>query len=173
MRVWAVLSTGVLLLSFSHAAANETKTLADSAKSQSATIAQAAWLAGRWVGEGLGGTVEEMYSPPVQGVIAGHFVSADDKGIGFFEFVEIKEEGDSLVYNVKHFNPDFVGWEEKDKYHTFQLVSYDANHLYFDGLTIFHPDADTAIHYVRVSSKGGKEQEIKFVYHRAGLDGVR
>ena len=29
------------------------------------TIDDAAWLAGRWVGEGFGGQMEETWSPPV------------------------------------------------------------------------------------------------------------
>ena len=41
-----------------------------SSPSAAATIADAAWLEGRWVGEGLGGQAEEVWSPAAGGQVS-------------------------------------------------------------------------------------------------------
>lgn len=38
-----------------------------------ARIAQVAWLTGYWIGEGLGGTIEDVWLPPRGGVLLGAF----------------------------------------------------------------------------------------------------
>ena len=57
-----------------------------------------------------------MWLPPKAGVLLGAFrlVKADGKP-GFYELFAIEEVDDTLQFVVKHFNPDWVGWEEKDK----------------------------------------------------------
>ena len=49
-----------------------------------ARIESMAWLAGYWEGEGLGGTMEDIWMPPRDGVILGAFrlTKPDGKGFG-------------------------------------------------------------------------------------------
>ncbi|RYY34034.1 MAG: hypothetical protein EOP59_16885, partial [Sphingomonadales bacterium] len=61
--------------------------MATPAVAQDATIADAAWLAGRWVGEGLGGQVEESWSPAMGGQMAGHFTLVQDGKPVFYELM--------------------------------------------------------------------------------------
>jgi hypothetical protein len=52
--------------------ANTMKLEPDAARPK-AKIADLAWIQGRWVGEGLGGTVEEIWSPPIGDSMLGMF----------------------------------------------------------------------------------------------------
>ena len=81
-----------------------------------ARIADAAWLQGYWAGTGMGGEAEDVWLPAKAGVMLGAFrlMKAGGKP-AFYELFAIEEADDSLVFIVKHFNPDWVGWEEKDK----------------------------------------------------------
>jgi hypothetical protein len=125
-----------------------------------------AWMAGRWVGEGLGGKVEEMFSPPAGGQMVGHFRSWDDKGPRFYEFECICVVGQTVEYRVKHFNPDFHGWEEKNDFHVFPLISVENGVYRFDGLTIQRISATEVHHIVSIKGKDGKVNEMTFIYRK-------
>ena len=57
-----------------------------------------------------------MWLPPKAGVLLGAFrLHRTDGKPGFYELFAIEEVDDTLQFVVKHFNPDWVGWEEKDK----------------------------------------------------------
>lgn len=114
----------------------EIKSLEAGASSPSAAIDELSWLIGHWKGEGLGGKSEEFVSPPQGGQMMGMFRQATaDGALMFYEFYLFAEEEGSLVLKIKHFNPDFSGWEEKDDYAAFPLVALGENAAYFDGLT--------------------------------------
>src|SRR5690606_30910946 len=73
-------------------AAQEVRHLAAGQAPGAATIADVAWLEGRWVGEGLGGAAEETYSPPAGGAMIGAFRSLKADGQpNFYEFVLLAE----------------------------------------------------------------------------------
>lgn len=155
------------LVTGANAHADQTRTLAPGASSPKATIPDAAWLSGRWVGEGFGAHVEEVMSPPAGNAMIGHFRMWNKDGPSFYEIVQVREEGGSLVYRVKHFNPDLKGWEEKDKTVDFPLVAVAPNALYFDGLTVKRTGPDELTHWVRIRAKDGSVVEEKLVYRRA------
>ena len=60
--------------------AAETRSRVEGVAAPAADIADLAWLAGHWVGEGLGGRATEVYSAPAGGQIVGHFGSQDKDG---------------------------------------------------------------------------------------------
>ena len=113
-----------------------TLTLIEGATSPKASIQDLAWYAGRWVGKGFGGDLEENFGPAMGNSMIGSFRLVQDGQPIFYEFLAILEENGSLAYKVKHFNPDLVGWETKDKYVTFPLVKLGEQAVWFDGLTI-------------------------------------
>lgn len=122
------------------AQAQAVRTLPAGAKSPPAKLDALAWLAGgRWVGEGLGGVSEEVYSPAVGGVMVGHFVQSQAGKPQFFEIMTVREEGGSLVYRLKHFGPDLKGWEEKDVTEDFPLVAIEGDRVFFSGMTSSAP----------------------------------
>ena len=163
----------ILLLIFAGQAALAaepmTRTLAPGQASPPAKIADVAWDAGRWVGEGFGARVEEVFSSPAGNAMIGHFSMVGKDGPAFYELVQMREEGGSLVYRVKHFEPNLVGWEEKDKTVTFRLVAIEKDAIYFDGLTIARTGPDEVTHWVRIKKKDGTVGEEKLVYRRAPL----
>jgi hypothetical protein len=159
----------VLALIPAAAAAGETRSLPPGGVSPRASIADAAWVAGRWVGEGFGAVVEEVMSPPAGNAMIGHFRMVGKDGPSFYELVQIREENGSLVYRVKHFHPDLKGWEERDNTVDFRLVAAERDSLYFDGLTIKRTGPDEVTHWVRIKAKDGTVDEAKLAYRRAGF----
>jgi len=86
-----------------------------------AKITDLSWLVGRWTGSGLGGQLEENWNPPLGSAMLGTFQLLENGNPKFYEICLIAEENNSLIYKVKHFNPDLTGWEEKDEYVSFRL----------------------------------------------------
>ena len=79
------------------------------------------WLQGRWVGEGLGGTVEEVWLPWTDGAgapgatMACIFRHVAGGSVTFYELVTITRTQEGGVMRLKHFHGDLRGWEEKDE----------------------------------------------------------
>lgn len=149
------------------AAAQHTRTLGDSAP-PSASIAQLDWLAGSWVGTGMGADVTETYSAALGGRISGHFVMADGKGgVAFTELVDYLPVGQSLAYRVRHFNADMTGWEDKTgKPVQFALVAVEKDRWFFDGMTLEPTGPDALTMWVRITEQG-KTEEVPFRFVRA------
>lgn len=126
------------------------------AESPPAAIEDLAWLAGSWVGTGLGADVTETYSAPLGGRITGHFAMTDDKGgTAFTEIVDYVPVGSSIAYRVRHFNPDMTGWEDRTgKPFVFPLVAVEKDRWFFDGMTIERTGADTLTMWVRMNADG-------------------
>lgn len=139
--------------------------LDDPANMPEASIEDMAWLAGRWLGDGFGGVIEETWNPPLGGTMVATFRLVSEGKPVFYEICLIEPEGSSLVYKVKHFNPGLTGWEEKDEYVTFPLVKLEPNTAYFDGLTM-KLEGNTCQLYLAMEQKDGSHEEAALVYHR-------
>lgn len=148
----------------------ETRTAVDGQAPPVASIDELAWLAGSWVGEGLGGTAREVYSPPMGGIITGHFVYQRGDAPGFSEILSIAPRGDSLVYRLKHFHPDLTGWEERDEVVEFPLVAREGDAFYFDGLTIRRDGENGMVAAVRIDRGEAGVGEAVFRYRREAPD---
>ena len=144
-----------------------TQKLADGATSPPANITDVAWLAGYWIGEGLGGVSIETWSPPQGDRMYGTFTLTKEAGVVFSEAMLLVEEKGSLLLKVKHFNPDFTGWEEKDDFVSFPLVGMGDNEAFFSGLT-FRRNGD-ALSVFLVLSSGGERTEHAFRFQRGRL----
>jgi hypothetical protein len=165
MKLLAALA--FLLAALAPAVAQETRTAAPGAAPPPARVADLAWLAGEWEGEGITGPAREVYSRPVGGQMTGHFVQTRDGGIWFFEIMSIAEVNGSLEYRLKHFNADLSGWEERADVRTFPLVAVEEGAWYFDGLTIRRDGPDGMIGAVRIAHDDGTTSEAVFRYRRA------
>ena len=131
-----------------------------------ASLKDLSWLAGEWTGEGFGLVLHENYSAAVGSQMAGHFYGAKDGQPQFYEFETIAQVGDSLVFRVKHFNPDMTGWEEKDKFVSFPLVSVGNNVWRFDGLTIRRTGPNSAEHIVTIKRGDEPAHDAVLRYRR-------
>ena len=105
------------------------------AQQQSVSIEDFGFLQGYWQGTGFDGQSEEVWMPPVDGRMFGVFKQSQDGQLVFTEFMEIVETEESFVLRLKHFNPDFSGWEEKDDNVTFRLTSVSENSAVFGSLS--------------------------------------
>lgn len=132
-----------------------------------AKIGDLAWMAGHWVGTGLGGVSEEVWSPPLGNNMMGMFRVVRDGKVSFYELCAFVEEGGSLAMKVKHFNPDLTGREEKGEVRSFPLVKLDGQAAYFDGLT-YRKLADGRLEaFVVIKKKAtGEMAEERFEYTR-------
>jgi hypothetical protein len=136
------------------------------AASPPATLAEMAWLAGSWRGEGLGGVVEEIWSPPSAGSMMGAFRLVRNGTTSFYELMALVEHEGSLVLRLKHFDADLTGWEEKDETVEFPLVAVDGDWFRFDGLSIHRRNTEAMSVYVAISSNDGEAREAAFEYSR-------
>lgn len=134
--------------------------LAPTARAQGASIEDAAWLAGRWVGEGFGGQMEEAWAPPVGGQMVGHFRYWRDGEPQFYEIMLIDVVEAGVRMRVKHFNPDFTAWEDRGDWHTFEPVSAGPDALIFDGLEIRREAEDRIVMTIRLRRGDAVEEEI-------------
>lgn len=83
--------------------------LAEGAPRPGAHVTEFKWLTGSWVGEGLGGQVEEVWSEPVGGSMVGHFRLVRDGKPVFYELLMLIEVEGSVEMRIKHMNPDMSG----------------------------------------------------------------
>lgn len=134
---------------------------------RAATIQDVAWLAGRWVGEGFGGQLEEVWTAPAGNQMVGHFRMVENGQPSFYEFVLIEEVDGRLRYRVKHFNPDLVGWEEKDAFHEFAFVGIGPNEVRFDGLILRRRSEEDCDHVLMMRGEDGNLHEETLHYRRA------
>jgi catechol 2,3-dioxygenase-like lactoylglutathione lyase family enzyme len=141
--------------------------LGPGAKSPPATLADMAWLTGRWVGPALGGEAEEIWSPPRAGSMMGMYRLVRDGKPVFYEFQTLVEVRGSLILRLKHFNPDLIGWEEKQKTIEFPLVGLQGGIIQFEGMS-FHRQGDARLTvYLAIEGKDGAVHEEAFSYTRA------
>jgi hypothetical protein len=141
--------------------------LADGAPRPAATIADWAWIAGRWQGQGLGGSVDEVWSDPAGRSMVGHFRLVKDGKPVFYEIMTVIEAEASLEMRLKHVNPDMTGWEEKADFVTFKLARLEPDAVYFSGLTFRRTGPDRLEIYLALRNRAdGTVREEKFTMSR-------
>ena len=143
--------------------------LSDDAKTPPASVEDVAWLAGHWLGEGLGGISEEVWSPPRAGAMMGAFRLVRENKPVFYEMLTIMEENGSLVFRLKHFNADLTAWEEKEKTVDFPLVAVEENAVHFQGLSLHLEDEKLKI-YLALHQDDGSIQEAVFSHERIRIE---
>lgn len=129
------------------------------ARAQSAdTEVNYAWLSGSWVGDGFGGTSEEVWSQPsADGTLMGVFRHHSADGtINFYEFMVL----DSSGLRLKHFSPDMVGWETKEENESFNMVRVTKNSIELKGLTYKRISDDEMEISLEMGTKDGVRTEI-------------
>jgi hypothetical protein len=140
------------------------------APSPPARIADVAWLTGYWIGEGMGGVVEDTWMPPRNGVILGAFRLVKNDGTpGFYELFAVEEHEASLRFVVKHFHPDWRGWEEKDKYLALRLTELAPNKAIFGGIGFERTDPETLQVSVLIRRRDGTQDLQKLVFKKKPL----
>lgn len=109
-----------------------------------AKIADVAWLQGYWDGEGMGGTVEDIWMPPREGTMPGAFrlIRPHAAGGNLFWLVAIQETGASLTFAFRHVLQDFTALEEKDKALRLPLTAITPTTATFAGVVFRQVERD-------------------------------
>ena len=131
-----------------------------------ATLDDARWLVGSWTGTAFGKRFEEVWNPPSAGSMVGLFKLFDDDGVAMYEILLLEVEQGTLSLKVKHFNPDFSAWEEKEDHVNFRLVALEDNALHFGGISFYRRGADRLDAFI-VMQEGGTVKEYPLVYQRS------
>ncbi len=131
----------------------------------SATLEDAAFLVGSWDGVGFGRRFEEVWNPPSAGSMVGMFKMFDDQSIRFYELMLLTVEAGTLSFKVRHFNPDFTAWEDKDDPVEFRCVGAEQDALHFGGMSFYRRGPDSLEAYVLMRSEGGVREE-QLAYER-------
>lgn len=142
-----------------------------SSQAEPTTINNAEWLTGRWTGEGLGGVMEEVWSPPRGGQMVGHFALYRDSAPVFYELMLIDVVAEGLRMRVKHVNPDGTAWEDKDVWTTFDPVSAapmtsEWGAIQWDALSLTQTGPDTMTGAIRIRERDGSVQEHALTFRR-------
>lgn len=125
-----------------------------------------AWIAGTWHGEAFGGQIEEIWSEPSGGSMMATFKLVVEGQVGFYEIEVIREVGNTLLLQLKHFKANLKGWETKDETVDFPLKYITKDKAVFEGM-IFERIGESKMNvYVDVKNDNGEIEELKFEYTR-------
>ena len=140
--------------------------LSEGETSPKATLEAISWMQGHWRGEAFGGITEEIWSPPLGGSMLFSFKLVTENEVGFYELGHIRELNETLVYELKHFNADLKGWEEKDEVQIFKLVKVDGDRVYFEGFTFEKLNENEVAIYALIGDEGDAQEEVTFNFKR-------
>nr|WP_297786864.1 DUF6265 family protein [uncultured Allomuricauda sp.] len=156
----------ILMFSTGLVSAQETLQLTDGQSSPKANLEEVSWIEGHWTGEAFGGIAEEIWSAPLGNSMMFVFRLVNDGKVSFYESGHIQQLDDSLILQLKHFDGNMKGWEEKNQTINFKLVKLEPNKVYFEGLTMEKISEDQMNVWVLIEEEGHTE-EILFAYKRA------
>lgn len=156
----------MLLISFSlQAQFKNCKYLEEGQNPEKAELSEISWLEGHWIGEGFGGTIEEIWTNEMGGAMMGSFRMVVDGDVSFYEIMTITQEEESLLLRIKHFDKKLKGWEEKDQSIETKLVEIKPDIACFEGLTMQKINENELMIYV-VFDKEDAHSETGFKYRR-------
>ena len=125
----------LLILGNTFSSAQNTLNYNDEKGSPKATLQDVKWIVGNWTGEALGGICQETWSEPIGNSMMFSFKLVVDGKVAFYELGHIIEKDKTLLYQIKHFDPNLKGWEEKDQSEDFRFIKKEGNRMYFDNFT--------------------------------------
>lgn len=131
-----------------------------------ATIKDIAWIAGHWEGEMFDGVAEEVWSPPSGNSMMGMYKLMKNGEVVFYEFLVIVMANNDPVLRLKHFDSDFNGWEEKDKYIEFPFIKCSENEIEFEGLTFRKINSNRMDVFLRLKGNNGQARTEHFKLSR-------
>lgn len=159
-------------------AQRETAAIVVTPQQKPATLADFAWLAGRWEGKlSFPGskqmTAEQEWMAPKNGTMQGFFRLTDDEKTIVIEVFTIRETASGIVFYFRHFSPELKPLEETEAYHL-NLTKSDGNVFRFDNPVVnqlkdailTHNADDSYISHGDIRGADGKPAVIEVSYHR-------
>ena len=103
------------------------------------SVAELGWIAGSWRTTLGTDQLEEIWGEPMGNQLAGAFRWIKDGKIWMNELITITDEGERIVFRLRHFSKDMVPWEEKDGAITLPLISAGEREAVFESSDPRHP----------------------------------
>jgi hypothetical protein len=142
---------------------------ADAVAPVAATLDDVSFMSGHWTGGEGGDLSEEVWTAPEGDSMMGMWRYVAGGKVRIFELLALTAEGPNVVLRIRHFDPKFVGREEKDRAVALPLVAKGPAEAVFEGpeygvqgtvrLTYRRGEGETL---TSVLEKGGKKQEFHF-----------
>lgn len=135
------------------------------------SLTELSWIAGEWLGDEGDTRIQEIWSQPDGGAMIGMFRLVQNDQPVFYEFMAIELTDGGPVMKIKHFNPDFVGWEEKQESVVLELKELTSRKAVFeaerDGNPEFLTYERTGDALVLTLEKPAKDSRSEFRFKRA------
>ncbi len=155
----------VLVPASSASPPSSAQSLAPASAAPKATLADFAWLEGRWQGIWGPRVAEQCWTSPKAGMMLGTFRLVEDEKTLVIELFTLVEKPEGINFYFRHFTPALVPWEKSDA--TFlKLVSLDAAKALFENQVDGEPkhailtrvDADTYVARSEIVPENGDMQ---------------
>ncbi len=145
----------------------------DSAPSVQTTLADFAWLEGKWRGDWGPRVAEQVWMAPRAGVMVGLFRVAEGDKTLVVELVSLVEQPDTIEFHLRHFTPSLAPWETSAPA-VLQLTAVDAKKAVFENPASGEPkrvifrrlDADTYVSHSEIVPEKGEPEVVEITYHR-------
>jgi hypothetical protein len=155
------------------AISSSSKDAATVAPAPKPTLADFAWLAGRWQGSWGPRAAQQVWTTPKGGVMTGTFQLAENDKTLVLELFTLVEEPGGIKFHLRHFTPSLVAWEKPGPT-VLILASAGPNSIVFENpldgqpkrTIITRVDADTYISRSEIVPEKGDLQVTEITYHR-------
>lgn len=137
------------------------------------TLADFAWLEGRWQGNWGPRSAEQVWMSPKAGLMLGTFRLVEDDKTLVIELFTLIQKPDGIEFCFRHFTPDLVAWEKSDPT-LLTLESVDPKQAIFVNSVDGQPrrsfltriDQDTYVARSEIVPDSGDTQVVEITYHR-------
>jgi hypothetical protein len=137
------------------------------------TLAEFAWLAGRWQGSWGPRTAQQAWLAPKADAMVGTFQVTENGRTLVIELYSLVRTPDGIELHLRHFTPSLVPWEKSGDT-VLRLASIDPHTMIFENTANGQPgrqiltrvDADTYISRAEISAENGDGQVVAITFHR-------
>lgn len=137
------------------------------------TLAQFAWLAGRWEGAWGPRVAHQVWMKPQSGVMVGVFQLTEDGQTLVVELYTIIPTRRGIELRVRHFTPSLTPWEKSGP-EVLKLKTIDLKSILFENAGIGQPkhwlmkrtDDGTYVTRFEIVPENGQAQTAEITYHR-------
>ena len=151
----------------------DAKKAAAPAPAPKTTLADFAWLAGRWQGAWGPRSAQQVWSAPKAGVMLGTFQLAENDKTLVLELFTLVEDADGIKLHIRNFTPALVAWEKASPA-VLSLASADPKTITFENAVDGQPkhvvftriDADTYVAKSEIIPEKGDPQVTQITYRR-------
>lgn len=100
--------------------------------SKTGSLADVAFMEGRWLGTFNGGPIEAAWIAPVGDNLTGFMRMMRDNKVTMYEMLIFEQTEQGPIVLVKHFKPGLIGQEEKDKSDRYRFIDAGKDKATFE-----------------------------------------